>query len=214
MSQYITVSDFKIQYPDADVSKYADTTISGMITRASERVDSFVEYSFDSETITDELSDGNIDEDSNIVFFPRKRPIIDLTALAIVKGSTTIDINLTDGSDSNIYNIPEAGDKVYIPLSIITVNSVSVINFYSLRTTNFMYKASYTCGYDDIPYEVQDATGLYVLELMSKGQNLAGASMVSQGGISISYRGNSKGKSDFVLDAERLLTRYRKVSGF
>lgn len=210
---YITVNELKTEYPDADVSKYSDATLSGFITRASASVDDFVEYSFDEETITDELVDGNIDEDRNIVLFPRKIPINNLTSLSIVKGSTSIDINLQDGADTDIFNIPSSKDMVLIPLGKITLNSVSVVDLDSLRTTKFLYKLSYTAGFSSIPGEVKDATGLLVLEKLSKGMNLSGAQSVSEGGISISYS-NRKGKSDFVSDAERLLFKYKKVTGF
>ena len=210
---YISVEQFKTENPRADLSGFSDATVSGMITKASRKVDEFCETSFGLTTQTDEIVEGSIDADASIVFFPRKIPIKTITSLAVVKGPTTIDINLVDGNGNANYTIPDTGDRVVIPLSYLAYNSTTIFQVGVLRVLDWFFKATYTAGEEDIPETVKDATSLYVLDMLARSTNLAGATRVQQGGISISY-GQKSGKSDFVKDAESMLGHYRRVSGF
>jgi len=212
MAEYITLAEFKTNNPDVDVSRYTDATLTGFITKASSRVDDYTENSFAQTTETDELINGNVNADGSLVIFPRKIPVISLSALAVVKGTTEVTVTLTSGSD-NIYNIPTSADRIEIPYSEITYNTVSLLDFGSLRNTNFFVKITYVAGLATVPQSVQDATQLYVLDTLARRSNASGASKIRQGGISIEYA-QSSGKSDFVKDAERLLSKYRRVSGF
>ena len=214
MPSYITVEEFKTDNPTVDVSQYADTTVSGFITKASKKVDEFVEYTFGQETITDELTEGYINEDLSFTAFPRKIPINNLTSYKIVKGPTEITINLTNGAGTNIFNIPTSKDRAIIPTFDITLSTVSLIDLRSLLNTDFFAKISYTAGEASVPESVKDATSLYVMDILGRRQNPGGATRVQQGGISISYGGQRSGKSDLVKDAELLLTKFKRVSGF
>lgn len=214
MSSYITEEELKSEYPALDLSAYTGSTISTLIQKASSKVNDFVDYSFEVETVTDEIVKGFIDADGSLIFFPRKRPINSLTSINIVKGSSDVALTITSGGD-NAYTIPKTADRVVFPIHDITLNSVDIIDFASLRNTDFYIKATYESGYATIPDIVKEATALYVLDTVGRSANLSGASKVSQGGISVEY-GNRlfvDGRSELVLDAERILQGFVKVSG-
>jgi hypothetical protein len=209
---YVSTATFKEYYPEVDVSRFSDATLSGIITQASARVDSFVEYTFDVENVVDEKSDGYVNSIGDIVIFPRKRPINSVSAISIVKGTFDTAVSLTSGGE-NLYDIPTTKDRIVIPGDSLTLNAVSILDTQALRTNQFFTKISYNAGYTTIPSDVQQATMLYALDILSRRNNLSGATSVSQGGISITYSDN-KGRSDFVKDAEELLAGYVRSSGF
>lgn len=213
MANYITVDTFKSENPKLDFSGISDATLEAYITKASARVDEIADTSFDQTTQTDEIVEGILDSGENFVFFPKKTPIQSISSLAIVKGTTTIDITLQDGDGNNNYTIPTSKDRVIIPLWFLAFVGTTIFNVGALKNNDWFFKATYVGGPDAVPASVADATGLIVQDILARSQNTSGATRVSQGGISISY-GNRSGKSDFVKDAELLLAHYRRVSGF
>lgn len=211
---YITINELKSEYPTVDYSAYSDATLQTILDRATAKVDDFCEQSFGLEIITDEISRAFIDSDSSLVIFPRKRPIISLTSVNLVKGSADVSISLVNGNNTNIYTIPESKDKIVFPIADITLQSVSLLDFGTLRTVDFFSKITYQCGYATIPSVVKEATALFALDNIARSSNIVGAVSVSQGGISINYGSNSGGRSELVKDAERLLHGYTRISGF
>lgn len=208
MADYLTVSQFKSFNPKVDLGGISDTVLEDMITKASRRVDELTDTSFGQTTQTDEITEGTVNNDSDFVFFPKKTPIKSISALAIVKGQTEINLTLI-----NISTITRNQDRVVIPSINLAYTGTIIFNIGVLMTSSWFFKATYVGGETAIPSSVEDATNLLVLDTLARSQNLAGATRVQQGGISISYSQRS-GKSDFVKDAERLLQHHRRVSGF
>jgi len=209
---YINISELKSEYPSVDYSVYSDMTLSGIIETASARVDDYIEYNLNFESISGEISKAYIDSDNSLVIFPRKKPIVELLSVELIKGSADISLTLTNGINERIYTIPETADRIIFPISDISLQSVSIINFGVLKSVDFFSKISYTAGYTTIPSLVKEATMLFALEKISRNLNITGANNVSQGGISISY--NSNNGNRLVKEAERLLIDYKKVSGW
>ena len=211
---YITISELKSEYPTVDYSAYSDTTLQTIIERATAKVDDFCEQTFGLETITDEIAKAFIDADSSLVIFPRKKPIVSLTSVNLVKGSADVSISLVNGNNDFIYTIPEPKERIVFPIADITLQSVSLLDFGTLRTVEFYSKITYQAGYTTIPDIVKEATALFAIDTIARSSNITGAVSVSQGGISINYGSNSGGRSELVKDAERLLHGYTRVTGF
>ena len=52
---------------------------------------------------------------------------------------------------------------------------------------------------------------LYARDLFARSQNTSGATEISQGAVTIKYA-DTKGKSDFIRDAELILQNYKSVT--
>lgn len=209
---YISTTQFEAYNPEVDVSLYTDATLSGFITRAAAAMDDYVGYSFNRENITNEKCQGAIDSDNNLVIYTRKRPINSVSEVKIVKGTYSGTLTLTSGGD-NTYDIPVTKDRIVFPGTDITLQTVSVIDWSALRTTNFYTEVSYNAGYYgyEIPDVVQHACQLWTMDLILRKQNLTGATSIRQGGIAITY-GQRTGESDLIKDAKALLAKYRRVA--
>lgn len=210
---YITVDYLKQRNPTIDTSLYSDTTLSGMIGSASAWVDSFLGYTLQIEVISAEKADGIVDSDGNLVIYPRKRPIVSISSITLVKGVDAISLDLTDGTN-NKYDIPTTADRILYPNRSLAFNSVTFIrSLYQLRESNFFSKLDYIAGYQsEIPLDIQEAVMLMTRDQIARSMNITGAESISQGGISISYGGNSQGRSDNQRDAETILHTYKRLT--
>lgn len=208
---YLTINELKTLYPTVDYSIYSDATLQSILDYAEEKVDDYCEQSFEIETITDEISKAFIDADNSFVIFPRKIPINTLTSVSIIKGSAEVDITLQNGLNQIIYTIPSTKDRIVFPLADISLQSVSILDFGTLKMVDFFSKITYQAGYSTIPPVVKEATALFALESITRNLNITGATSVSQGGISISYGNNGSKLSN---EAKRLLKGFVKVTGW
>lgn len=209
---YITIQELKNLYPTVDYSIYSDATLQQILEYAEEKVEDYCEQSFELETITDEISPAFISSDRSLTIFPRKKPINSITSVSIVKGSSTVNINLTNGLGNNIYTIPTTKDKIVFPIADITLQTVSILDFGTLKNVDFFSKITYTCGYATIPPVVKEATALFALESITKNLNITGATSINQGGITITYGAN--GATKLSNEAKGLLSGFIKVSGW
>ena len=209
---YISNQQFADFSPEVDTTLYNSATISGMITRASAAMDDYIGYSLLREDITDEKCQGMVDADNNLVVYTRKRPINSVSSVEIVKGTYSGALTLTSGGKAT-YDIPVTRDRVVFPGADATLQTVSIIDWGALRTTNFYTEVSYNAGYYgyEIPQPVQDACQLWVMDIIARKQNPSGATSIKQGGIAMSFAQRS-GESDLIKDAHALLAPYRRVA--
>lgn len=203
----VSTTEFRTNYPNVDLSNYTDTTLSGLITTATNRVIEILQYDPRVSDITDEKLTGKIDNNGNLVLFPESRPVNSVSALKIVKGTAEISLNLI-ANGRNIYDIKD--NIVYLSTREISYNTVSILDFGSLRTTNFFCLLSYNAGYTDLPSSIQFAVELLVLDRLMLGVNVTGAKSVSQGGIKVEYE-SKKGKSSYEEKVYELLKDYIKI---
>lgn len=216
-TNFISVEEFKTSAPDIDLSRYPDTTISGMINRATARAESYINYSLPYEVVANEKSESYVDADMDLVIFTQKRPVRTVVSVSLVKAQFSADLTLTSGSD-NIYDITKSGDRIVIPGSTVALNTVSLIDFNALRGTKFFTNISYGAGFYmyDRPADIIFAICLLTREELSRTYNPTGASRITQGAVTIEYSntGRTDGKSDLVVDAENVLRDYKRVSGW
>lgn len=208
----ITVSEISELAPDLDLSAYTDPTLSGMISGASKQVSDYLRYTPIVENIVDELKDGKITSEGDLLIYPEKIPVVSVSSVELTKGTSTVTVSLSDG-ENNRYNIPVNRRHIRFNYSdVLLAGNPVVLDVYSLRNTQFYIKYSYRGGYEvsALPYVFKQATVLYLRDALSRTQNPSGAKRISQGGISLEFS-QKNGKSDLVEDAERLLAPYRRV---
>jgi hypothetical protein len=208
---FISTAEFRAMNVGLDLSKYDETTLSGVLSRATNKVEDFIGYTLPFETITNEKSEGHVNSNNDLVIFPRKYPVESLISAKIVKGSFESTINLSTGN----YDIPSRKDEICIAGDSISLDTVTLLDFDTLRLTDFYMVISYTAGYQmsDRPPQLIDAINLYARDEINRSLNTSGAYEVRQGGVSIKY-GNSKGQSDNLSDANDILATFKRVVGW
>lgn len=213
-ANYISLNELHTFAPEVYTTisgSYDATTLSGVISRASAMVDNYLGYTLPIETIENEKTDGIIDSGGNLVITPRKRPVVDVTAVTIRKGNDEIVLSLLDGSAQK-YDIPEPKTRFVYPNAELSTSSISTIaNFHEIRNVSFFTEYDYRAGFETIPDDIKEAATLYVREILARRSNTVGASEIRQGGMTIKYESRKGEKSDLVLDAESILSRYRRV---
>lgn len=210
----ITAAEFSAYAPEVDISKYNSTTISGMISQASKQVSDYLMYSPIAEDIVDEMRQGRITTDGDLLIFPSKLPVQSVASISLSKGTTSLALTLSVGG-VNKYNVDYSKRKILFPGSEIALNAApTFINLYSLKSTQFFTKISYQGGWplSELPNTIKQATILYMREILSRRFNTTGANEISQGGVTLKFgTGRSERKSDLIADAEQLLGPYRRI---
>lgn len=209
----ITTTEFANMAPEIDTSQYTDATLSGKVSQASRQVGDYLGYSPNAESITDELRESVIDSNGDLIVRPQKIPIITVSAIKLAKGASDGDVDLTLTAGGNIkYNIDFAKRYIRFPYGEMSLTGTpSFTSFYDLRGKQFYTKLSYRGGYEDgnLPEVMKLATVLLTRDIIARALNTVGAKRISQGGISMEYF-EGGGKSDLVIDAERMLRPYRR----
>jgi hypothetical protein len=209
---YLNVADFKAFNPTMDFSSYPDTTLSGIITRMEKRLDSYIGYSLNYELVANEMADGYIDVNGDLVIHPRKRPVVSVTSLELVKGMDSITLALTSGG-SDKYNIPTEATSVRYPGKEISTDSVSTLtNFINIKGSQFFTRMSYWAGYQSVPEDILEAVNLLGKSVLASNMNSGGASRIRQGDVEISY--SESGSDQFEKDAYNILNDYKRIVPF
>ncbi len=216
---FVSVAEFKSASVGLDLSKYTDTTISGVLTRSTAKAEKFLGYTLPKETITNEKTEGQINPDRDFVVAPKKIPVSSLSALTIRKGTFQATVTLVDGNNRNRFDIVDRGDLIYVNGDVVTLDSVSIISLNSLRNTTFFTEITYVAGYDmfDRPQDIVDAIILLAQDEVARSLNVSGAAEIRQGAVTIKYADQTKRethKSDKVLDAEAILTLYKRQTNW
>lgn len=213
----ITVAEFGAYAPEVDTSAYGDPTISGMISMASKQVADYIGYTPIAEFVVDEVREGHITSEGDLIVFPAKLPIQTISEISITKGTTDLPLSLTDGNGNIKYNIDYNKRKVRFPNFETAFNNVpGIINFYGLKNTQFFTKMSYLGGWnvEDLPETIKLATILYMRDVLGPASNPNNASRIKQGLVEFEYRNSAimNGEdSIFVKQANKLLGPYRRI---
>ena len=210
----ITTTEFAQMAPEISTSQYTDATVSGFISSASKMVSDYLEYSPYAEDIVEELKSGMVTTEGDLIIYPNKIPVISVSAIKLAKGSSSGDVSLTLTESGNAkYNIDYTKRTIRFPYGELTLQGTPVFtNFFNLRGVQFFTKLSYRGGFEvsELPQTIKLATVLFTRDILSRSTNTSGAKRISQGGISLEYS-ERDGKSDLVVDAERLLRPYRRI---
>lgn len=217
-ASYITVTEFQQMNPEIDFTNYNDTTISGMISRASSQMDNFLQYSLSVEDIAGEKNEAVITTNGNLQIFPRKFPVVDVTAIQLKLGTVHLNLNLFAGDGSPRFDIPYRARSILYPYQEISVTGVlSIRNFYQLRGLEIFTVLDYRAGFDTIPGELKDACNLITKDIFIRQANPMDLAGTTQGAISMTFknRGGNAGDEDskWVQDAKQIMESYRKYTG-
>jgi len=213
-SNIITVTEFGQFAPEVDTSKYDAPTLSGMISAASKIATDYLEYTPFAEDIANEVVQGLITTEGDLLIFPKKLPIQTVSAISITRGATTVALTITNGAGVNKFNIDYTQRNIRYPYQEITLQGVPVFtDFYSLRGRQFYTKVSYRGGWEPsaLPGSIKQAVVLLMKDLVSGQYNQMGANRLRQGAVEFEFGSTGMGESKLVKDAKRLLGPYRRV---
>jgi len=218
-TNFISVEELTTGSVGFDLSKYTPVTLSGIITRATAKAEKFLGYTLPSERIVNEKTEGQVDPNRDIVVFPKKIPVTNFEAMTIRKGTFSATVTLTDGQGKDRFDIPERADVVYVNGDVVTFDSISIVDLEALRLTTFFTEITYTAGFQlsDRPQDIVDAITLLSQDELTRSLNTSGAAELRQGGVTIKYANQTAKdthKSDKVLDAEAILTTYKRFTNW
>lgn len=199
-----------------DIDDTFSDQVEDWIAAAEKQVNNFLGYTTASgilaEEIVGEKAKSYVDTDSNLKIYPRKTPIISISSLQLVKGSSSLTIDL-ENSGTARYDIPTSNDYIAFPEYELSVTGASIINsFGSLRSTQFYSKINYIAGYTEVPSDIRLATVNLVSDTIMRHTNKEGLESIVQGRVTKRWRQRNAGESDFYLDAMTLLRPYRMAS--
>lgn len=191
-----------------------NTQVNDWISAAEKMVNTYTGYTTASgilnEAIVDEVGEGMIDSEANLMLFPRKVPLNSISSLQLVKGSDSLTISLTNGNGDPKYNIPTHKKYLLYPDYELTITGSSIISsFGDIRNNKFFYKISYIAGFTEVPANIRLATTNFVADVVMRHSNKEALAAITQGKVSKRWQERKDGHSDFYLDAIELLNPYR-----
>lgn len=204
----ITQTELENYAPDLDLSAYSATTISGVITRASDMAKKYCNVDgFFKSNVTNERDRTLINENGDLVISFRRRPVADgdVSAIRLVTVDVSQSLTLASSADgSSIYFIPDPHTYLIYPSNFLIAHGTGLI---SLRNANLFYEIDYTGGYDtdiaNLPTDLKEAVTLFARHVINRRLNPTGATRFRQGSVQMEYAGT--GKDDLVMEAQRIL---------
>ena len=193
-----------------------DTQIEDWIVVAEKQVNKYLGYTTTSgvwaEAITAEKAKGKVNGEGDLIVFPNKIPIISVSGIDLVKGTSSITLSLTNSAGTPRYDIPMENDRIYYPNQEFSLTGTSTIgSFFNIKYQTFFTKLTYIAGYTSIPADIRMATVNLVADIVMRHSNKEALRSMTQGRISKSWM-SREGMSDFYLDAINYLSPYRVTS--
>lgn len=171
-----------------------------------------------SEQITKEKIMAHFDTEANLLLFPRKMPIQSISAISLSKGTSVINLTLTDNAGNAKYDIPTGLSYILYPYYEFAVSGTSVIQgFQNLRFRKFFANLTYIAGYSQVPADIRLATMNFVADIIMRHANKEGLERMTQGRVSKQWMFNRAIMdrfSEFKFEAFNLLKPYRLVNQF
>lgn len=223
MTNIITPQDLADYAPDLDTSGFSATTLSGMISMATNRMAQFCNVKgFDLASENDE-GRAVISNRGELQVALRRRPFVSISNLTLKRGGFSTTLTLTDSAGRNLYNVPEPHNTVYFPNTYLYLTGTFLAGgssqLLTLKAANMFYSVDYVGGLQTIPPDLKDAAVLWMRDLINRRQNPLGAQSFSQGSYSVNFGTGGKrnnGDSIFIQQAKSMLTQggYVRVEQF
>lgn len=206
----LSVAEAKLLIPEIDLSAYSDTTISGMLSQATNRAVQFASVNgFDLVTEVNETDRAYINNNGELFISVNRRPIVSVQSINLKKGGFSTSLTLTGATGSPLYQIPHPANKLVFPNSYFYLTGTYLAGgssqLYTLRGAGVFYEITYTGGYAVIPDDLKYAIMLYFRDIISMRTNPSALGSFSQGSYSETYSRNKDGKSPLILQAEDTL---------
>ncbi len=210
----ITQAELEAYAPDLDLTQFSQATISGMISRASQRAINYCNVDgFFRTNVVGESEQVRIAPNGDLTYSFRRRPVAagGLNGLRLVGLEVNQSLELSIGDLQNIYYIPTGGTYFVYPSNFLLAHGRGLI---SLRNADLFVEVDYTGGYlpDELPGDIKEAVTLFFRSAAAKKYNPAGAASFRQGAISMNFKGSGSeagsSKDAFVSEAELLLNEY------
>ena len=187
--------------------------VEDWIATAEKQVDNILGYTTASgiwaEAVTAEKAKGKINGEGDLVIFPNKIPITSVSRIDLVKGTSSINLELTDSAGIARYDIPVEADRIYYPNQKFSLTGTSTIgDFFEIKHETFFTKINYIAGYTSVPADIRMATVNLVADIIMRHANKEGLESMTQGRITKSWASRD-GMSDFYLDALNYLAPYK-----
>lgn len=204
----ITADELAAYAPDLDTSAFSAATISGMISRASERVRQYCQVDgFFRAAVTNERDDVNINSEGELIISFRRRPVaqgdVSAVRLRTVDVNQSLQLTSSTGDGSYIYSIGNPGNLLVYPSNFLISHGKGL---FDLRGSNLYYEVDYTGGWAtdiaNIPPSLKEAATLMLRDLISARDNPAGVKSFSQGSYSVVY---DKDGGSYVGEAQKIL---------
>lgn len=180
----LTTAELATYAPELNLAGFADTTVSGIISRASEQVRNYCHVDgFLQKPVTSETDRVIINTDGELIISVRRPNVAQGHVTRI--GLKTIDINQTmtlvnNGLDT--YFIPAPGKYVVYPSNYLIAFGTGLL---SLQNANLFYEIDYVGGYAtdvaNLPADLKEATALMVQSIVSRRANPTGLIGFKQG---------------------------------
>lgn len=209
MTNLITAQDISDFAPDLDTSSFSATTLSGIISQATNRMAKFCNVKgFDYGTYTD-TDRAKISNNGELVINARVRPVESVSAVSLTRGAFSTSLVLQQG-DTLLYQIADPGNRIHIPNSYLYMTGTFLAGgqsqLMSLKAANMFCTVTYVAGYQTIPFDLKDACILWVQDILARRGNRDGAQSFSQGSYSVNYGKNaSDGDSPAIKQAKTML---------
>lgn len=211
MTNILTTAELAQYAPDLDTTGFSDTTLSGIISQATNRIAKFCNVKgFEQATETDETDRTLISNKGELVIAVRRRPIVSVSAISIVRGGFSTNLTLTDSSGNALYQIPTPGNRLHLPNAYLYATGTYLAGgssqLYTLKGANTFYKITYIGGYAQMPDDLKQACVLYMRDIITKQFNPTGAQSFSQGSYSVNFgAGTADGDSRLIKEAKDIL---------
>lgn len=210
---FITNEEFTSLVPGLDVSQYSSATISGMLAQATRIVEKYLDYSLAFEAGKVEKVRGIVDNFNDIQVWPTKMPLRALNSVAIVKGTFSSNLTLSNNNQETFDIVDER--YAVISSSQVALQSVSIINYSTLRRVPFYLEVNYDAGYYmyDRPEDIMFVVAQVARNMFVGNINVTGASELSQGAVTIKYAKTTthNGSQYLTTDLMGLLEDYRTM---
>lgn len=217
MTNYLTQQELQTFAPDLDLSAFTPTTISGVISRASARVNAICQVKgLDLATEICERDRAAISGLGELFINVRRRPIQNwntsspsISAIRLTKGQFSVSLQLMNGNPGTapLYQISHPGNTVHYPSAYLAGTGTLMIGgsaqLMTLKGADVFYEIDYTGGYATIPDDVKEATTLIVRDILSRRYNAQGADTLRQGSMTVHF--NNTQKTPFIGTAVDML---------
>lgn len=213
MTNLITAQDISDFMPDVDTSSFSATTLSGIISQATNEMAKFCQVKgFDYGTYED-TDRARISNKGELVIAPRVRPVATVNSITLLRGGFSSTLTLQTDTGVKLYQIPSPGNRIHLPNSYLYMTGTYLAGgtsqLLALRFADMFVKTNYDGGYQTIPDDLKNACLLWCQDIIVRRRlNRAGAMRFRQGSLDMQFapnNGQHPGDSDIIAEAKRIL---------